>query len=179
LGGFNEYDDTHKAEIIQQLTILLKSDNLYLAMNYPTKLSELLLDKVTYIDFFQIISAERSYELRGLIPKSWTLAKLNNYKTSRFIEFSHGYGEITVVNRDNRFVDLLIRNKDLIYGDRKIALLGFFRSLKQAIRTNFHGVRSQHSEILKWFVDAQVIAEDQIEDYLFVEDDFPPHMLHW
>ena len=114
----------------------------------------------------------RKFEFKGFLPKTWKLVRFKNYKTSRFIEF---WGLETILNRDNRFMDLLIRGKDILKErSKKMAVEGFFRSLKMDLRSNFEKMIEKQREILKWFVEAGLIDEKDIDYYILTREDFPP-----
>jgi hypothetical protein len=93
------------------------------------------------------------------------------------MEFSaRYYGPPTILNRDNRFVDLLIKGKHIIKEDKKIAIEGFFRTLRLDLKNNFEKIITKQREILKWFVDAGLINNDGTDNYILTKDDFPPHL---
>lgn len=68
---------------------------------------------------------------------------------------------------------MLIKNKDIIKGDKKIALEGFFRTLKHDLKNNPDRILSKQREILKWFIDAKLINEHELKNYILTKDDFP------
>jgi hypothetical protein len=115
------------------------------------------------------ISLKESNELEGIIPPTWKLAKFKNYNTSGLLEFLDYH---TILNREHKFVDLLIRNKNIIDGNRKVALESFFRTMKHFLRRDFQKLITQQNEILKWFVDAKLINDIEMKDYIFSRNDF-------
>ena len=139
------------------------------------KISRLLFENMDSASFFDILGVDYSSELKGIIPKSWKLVRFKYYKTSRFMEFS-GY-RVTYINRDNKFIDLIINNMKIIDESKKIALEGFFRALKLNLKNDFAQVLTKQKGILKLFVDAKSIREDDINNYILTVDDFPQYDL--
>lgn len=169
------YDEDHIKQVVFRCSGFKKNE-LYLPQEYPGSLfARCLFDDADLHSFTFFVNMERSNELEGIIPKAWKLARFKNYKTTRFIEFSHY--KFTIVNMDNRFINLLINGKQIITEDRKIAVEGLFRSLKRDVKSNFEGFIKKQKEILKWFVDAGLISKDEINNYVLTKEDFPPHIL--
>jgi hypothetical protein len=174
LDNLEGYDEDHTKQIVFGCSEFTKNE-LYLVFEHPGHLFvECLFGDGNSRNFLSFIDQERSNELEGIIPKAWKLARFKNYKTTRFIEFSHY--KFTVVNRDNRFINLLIKGKQSITEDRKIAVEGFFRSLKTGVKWNFESVIKKQKEILKWFIEDGLISEDEINNYTLTKEDFPPHI---
>lgn len=168
-------DESHLNQIISNCSGF-SQNKLYLLCKYPDMIfAKCLFEDVDSRSLIYFIDMEKSNELKGMIPKTWKLARLKNYKTTRFIEFSHY--KLTIVNRDNRFINLLIKDRQNITGDRKMAVEGFFKSLKMDIRYNFENVIKKQKEILKWFVEDGLISKDEINNYVLTKEDFPPHIL--
>jgi len=91
---------------------------------------------ISWTSFFSLFDTEISDELYGIIPKTWKLLRVKNYKTSHFFEWPFdwpNYGK-TFINRDNNFIDLLIRGKHILKRNNKMAVQGFFRSLKMDLK---------------------------------------------
>ena len=171
-----DYDEDHIRQIISGCSGFTQNELYLLLPEYPGYLFvECLFDDVNSHSFTFFVNMERSNELKGIIPKAWKLARFKNYKTTRFIEFSHY--KFTIVNSDNRFINLLIKDRLNVTGDRKIAVGGFFKSLKNDVKWNFEGVIKKQKEILKWFVEDGLISEDEINNYVLTKEDFPPHIL--
>jgi hypothetical protein len=84
---------------------------------------------------------------------------------------------MTIVNKDHKFIDLLIKHFGLLTADRKIAVRGFFKTLKYDVKWKFAEVIKSQKEILKWFVQANAIKDNEMENYILTEKDFPPHMV--
>lgn len=135
---------------------------------------ELLFD-IPKLKLESIIKMKDSDELDGLIPKSWRTVKFLNYKTSSLLEFADNYGNITIINRDNRFIDLIIRGKKKILDDREIAMDGFFRGLRRRLKYNFDEIIKEQKIILKWFIDDGLIDKEEIENYILKKEDFPTY----
>lgn len=137
------------------------------------KISHLLFEEMHSTSFFELLGIYYSSELKGIIPKSWKLVGFKYYRTSRFMEFS-GYN-ITYLNRDNKFIDLIIDNIKIIDELNKIALEGFFRALKLNLKNNFTQVIASQKGILKWFIDANLIREEDIDNFILTVEDFPQY----
>ena len=147
------------------------SDNkLYIIEQWENyKLIQYFFKNISCDDFLRCLGKKNSNELNDIKPKTWMLARFKKYKTSKFMEFLNP----TILNRDNLFIDLLIKNKDIIKGDKKIALEGFFRTLKHDLKNNPDRILSKQREILKWFIDAKLINEHELKNYILTKDDFP------
>jgi hypothetical protein len=168
-------DESHLNQIISNCSRFSRN-KLYLLCEYPNmNFAKCLFEDVDSRSLIYFIDMEKSNELKGMTPKTWKLAKFKNYKTDRLIEFSHY--DFTVINMDNRFINLLIKDKLNISGDRKMAVEGFFRSLKIDVRHNFENVIKRQKEIMEWFVKDGLIGRDEIDDYTLTKEDFPLHML--
>jgi molecular chaperone HtpG len=174
LYDLKDYDEAHIKQILSGCSGFAQNE-LYLLREYPGYLfAECLFEDIDSYSFTFFVNVEKSNELKEIIPKAWKLVRFKNYKTDRLIEFSHY--DFTIVNRDNRFINLLIKDRPNITGDRKIAVEGFFKSLKMDIRYNFENVIKKQKEILKWFVEDGLISEDEIDNYILTKEDFPPHI---
>ena len=171
LSGIPQISNDHIKQIFSECAGF--SENfLYLQNDYLIDyFIDYLLINVNRTDFLTFLEMEKSKELKGILPTRWKLVKFKTYKTSRFIEFV--YWDKTFVNRDNRFIDFLIKNKHIIKGGKKIAILGFFRSLRTDLNSDFNIVTSKQRDILKLFIDEQLITEDEICNYILTLDDFP------
>jgi hypothetical protein len=173
LSGYWNCTEEHLKQIFSECSGFTE-DNFYLLSEYGSDdVAKCLLGNIRQIDFLKFLEMEESNELKNMILKTWKLARFKNYRTSRLIEFS-GY-QSTILNRDNRFINLLIKNKNIIDDNRKIELEGFFRTLKFHFKYDFQKVLMQQKKILKWFVDEGIIGKDQVENYILSKDDFPPH----
>ena len=117
---------------------------------------------------------KKSDELEGMIPTTWKLMRFQNYETSRLVELST-YSH-TILNRDHKFINILVKNKHIIVDDKKMAVQGFFRSLKTDLKSDFQKFVDKQKKILKWFTDAQSISEDEMGDYILTKADFPTHL---
>lgn len=174
MGEFN-LKENHMKKILLNCSGF-KEDNIYLLSNhFMYRFVKFLFGYVPTNNFlhqFQIIESD---DLDGILPKSWKLVQFYNYHTSSFLEFSEW--NATFVNRDNIFVELLIKNKHIIKGDKKMAILGIFRSLKTDLNSDFSKVLTKQKEILKWFLDEGIINDENIDDYLFEPDDFPSYSI--
>ncbi|MCK4796992.1 MAG: ATP-binding protein [Spirochaetes bacterium] len=133
-----------------------------------------MFKSVHTMSLFEILGIDYFNELKGFIPKTWKLVKFKNYKTSKLMEFSGSYEE-TFLNRDNKFIDLLIKNKHNIKGNEKTAIEGFFRTLKLDLNKDFEKVFTKQKDILKWFVDANLIKKGDMNNYILTVDDFPQY----
>ena len=76
-------------------------------------------------------------------------------------------------NRDNKFIDLLIRGKHILKGAIKMAVQGFFRSLKIDLKSGLQKVIEKQKDVLKYFIEANIIDETEIDNYILTKDDFP------
>ena len=175
LEGLNHYNEEHIKQIFYGCSGFAE-DKLYLLSDYSLdNFAKCLFKDVHSTDFLSFLDIEKSDELKGIIPKTWKLVRFKNYKTSRLIELVD-YAT-TYLNRDNAFIDLLIKGKHILTGDKKLAVEGFFRSLKIDLKADFQKIIAKQKDILKWFVNAGVIGEDDINNYILTKDDFPPHIL--
>ena len=150
-------------------------DELYLLSGYPSNsFAGYLFNDICSTDLISLIDMEKSDELEGMIPTTWKLRRFQDYETLRLIEFS--YHSTTILNRDHKFINLLVKGKRIIGGDTKMAVQGFFRNLKKDLKSDFSKVVDKQKDILKWFADAQLISEDELSDYILTKEDFPPHL---
>jgi signal transduction histidine kinase len=136
-----------------------------------------LFKDVYECDFTSLFDIVTTDAFKTLMPRSWKVGKFRNYQTSRFMEFSHP--GLTMLNRQNRFVALLLRHRGLIKGDKAMALASFFHSFPTDLDHGFPRVTGNQKEILKWFVDAELLAPSEIDDYVLTPDDFPPHLFQF
>jgi hypothetical protein len=72
------------------------------------------------------------------IPKTWRIVRFLNYHTERILEFEVYPG--AYLNADNRFMHLLLGNEQIITKDRKLAVEGFFRTLRHAAKRSMKEV---------------------------------------
>ena len=173
LEDLEEYNEDYLKQIISNCSEF-KQNELYLLSG---KLyAELLFEGIDSRSLLHFIVMERSNELEGIIPEDWKLVSFKNYKSTRFIEFSHRGDITTIVNRDNRFIDILIKGKQIITGAKKIAIQGFCRTLRADLILNFESLIEKQKEILKWFVEAGLICEEEINNYVLTKEDFPLHL---
>lgn len=150
-------------------------DELYLLSGYPSNsFAGYLFNDICSTDLISLIDMEKSDELKGMIPTTWKLRRFQDYETLRLIEFS--YYSTTILNRDHKFINLLVKGKRIIGGDTKMAVQGFFRNLKNDLKSDFSKVVDKQKDILKWFIDAQLISENEMGNYILTKDDFPPHL---
>ncbi len=168
LGGFNE------DQILQIMSSSpqTRKDTIYILLGYSSAFFEEALGKsIDSKRFITFLDTEVFDDLEGIIPKVWELVRFKNFGTHRFIELI--YGQTTFLNRDNRFVDLLIKGLSRIVGSRRMAAQGFFRALRSEVRSDFEKVLRKQKEILKWFVEDDLIKENELDKYLLTKDDFP------
>ena len=126
--NLDEYPDSEVKRIIASCDNF-SANNIYPSMAFGEyRWLSLLFDRYETIDFLNLYRYKASYKLSDLIPKEWRLFRFNNYYSKRLIEFSHG--EVTILNRNNPFLDLIICNRGIITGTRKLALCMFFETLK-------------------------------------------------
>jgi hypothetical protein len=174
LYGLGNYTEDHAKQLLSCCSGFSDND-IYLLPEYPwVNVAPLVFNKHIVTDFVNFLKFKRSDALKGFIPKTWILADFINYKSSRLIEISHF--NLTILNKDHKFLDLLIKNKSTIRGDRKIALKGFFRSLKMDVKRRLTEVMESQKEILRWFVQEGIIKDNEMENYILTRDDFPPHI---
>jgi len=172
-------------QIFSTYPISVKGELLYLLSEeyYYDIFADCLFDNIYTTTFSSFLASflgiTESDELKDMMPKTWKLAKFQNYKTPRLIEFSYHSSPShlnTILNRDHKLVNLLVKGKHIIEDDKKMAVLGFFRNLKKDLKSDFQKVVDKQKDILKWFIDAQLISEDEIGDYILTKDDFPTHL---
>ena len=110
-------------------------------------------------------------DLQNLIQKTWKLVEFKNYHSKYFIE---NLNEDTLLNINNDFVMLLIKNRDLFQNrDKQMILEAFFRTLKMNLRrSGFNKIVNQQNEILNVLVNEKRIKER--EKYILKPSDFPP-----
>lgn len=170
------YDIEYICQILSVFSGFAEDYSFLLSEDYISQAyAKYLFPDIQRIHFFSYIDMEKSDELRGMIPKTWDLVRFTNFKTDRLIEFSrYSY---TFVNGDNRFIKLLIESRNVLTDDKKIAVEGFFRSLKLDLKHDFQRVLTRQKAILEWFVDAGEINENEIEYYMLTRNDFAPHLL--
>lgn len=174
LENLDWYDNEDIKQIVAGFPV---SERIYLSTEEPfLNVAKLILPKNDFRrEFAYFLKINRSNDLNGIIPKSWTLASFENYDAQRFIEISH-WSE-TILNRKHKFIELLVRNKSFLTGSRKIALLGFFRSLKKDLKGDFPAVQDKQRDLLKLLVDLGRIKDEEIESYVLTAKDFPSHIL--
>lgn len=167
----NYSNTAHIKEIIDKCKIISK-DYIYIQAEELLSIPEFHLnDEFDSVDINKLIGMRKSNELAGLIPVTYKLYSFRNYTSTRLIEFLY---PITI-NRDNPFINLIIENIELIKGDKKIAIEGFFRTLMRESKKDLRICRNKQIEILKWFTEKNKISETDFEKYLLTELDFPPH----
>ena len=113
--------------------------------------------------------------LGQMIPKSWRVMKFSNYETHRLMEFD-SYPN-TIINAENKFVDLLLKASDKITANQKLAVQAFFRNLKYDMKKGLEEVISKQKEILNALVEAKLLARNQEHEYILTADDFAPGMV--
>ena len=108
-----------------------------------------------------------------IFPVTWNIVKYTNYQSTRFTE-EVGWFSAVLVNIEHRFVNLLVKNKNIINtAGRKQIVLSFFRQLKRKVADRkFQKIQKEQRKILQWFKDADII--ENVNDYLLTEKDFPP-----
>jgi predicted RNase H-like HicB family nuclease len=172
-------------QIFSTYPISMKGELLYLLSEeyYYDIFADCLFDNIYTTKFssflVSFLGMAESDELKDMMPTTWKLTKFQNYKTPRLIEFSYHSSLshlTTILNRDHKLVNLLVKGKHIIEDDKKMAVLGFFRNLKKDLKSDFQKVVDKQKDILKWFIDAQLISEDEMGDYILTKDDFPTHL---
>jgi len=167
-------DDEHTKQIFSGCSGFAE-DELYLLSEYISNIfAKCLFDDIRSEDILSFIDMEKSDEIKGIIPTTWKLRRFRNYKTSRLVEFSTS--STTILNRDHKFINLLVKGECIIGGPTKMAVLYFFRNLKKDLHGDFSKVVGKQKDILRWFTDAQLISEDELDDYILTMGDFPPHL---
>jgi signal transduction histidine kinase len=190
LEGLENFDENHIKQIVSGCSGF-KEDKLYLLPdfieNYDIKsTAEFLFKGINKTDFLEFFDMKESNELRDIIPWQWywKVVKFKNYNSGRFIEFSHF--NRTIFNRDNRFVDLLIRNKSSLNKNERIIIEDLFFRLERylfgsshwsaGMKGDFQNVLMKQKEILRLFADDGLINEGEIDYYMLTKNDFPPHL---
>jgi hypothetical protein len=176
LRGLEEYSENDKKRIFDTCTTLDK-ELIYLVYEYGYGyyLKALLFNHVHYYDLIDLVELQRKTDLNGFIPATWTLANLKNYKTQMMIPFCHY--QVTIINRDNPFIDLLIANKETFTGPKKMVVSDFFRTLKMELKRDLTHTQEKQMEILKILVESGALSADSIESYMIATNDFPVHVL--
>lgn len=130
---------------------------------------------VYYDTLTSIMGMTRVDGLAGMVPKSWRVAKFSNYETHRLMEFD-SYPN-TIINAENKFVDLLLRVSNKITANQKLAVQAFFRNLKYDMKKGLEEVVSKQKEILNALVEAGLLSLNQQHEYLLTMEDFAPGMV--
>ncbi|MGB7061917.1 MAG: ATP-binding protein [Candidatus Zixiibacteriota bacterium] len=177
LDGLGLYADEHIQEMYRGCTGFKKGQLYVLREPNCGAPAEFLFENVRTKDFTSLFKFTELEELAWMLPRTWKIAKFENYRTSRFIEFRHP--SMTLVSTENRFVALLLRHKHLIEGDRAMALHDFFTTFPRNLGRYFRLLVDKQREILRWFVEARLLGEAQVHEYLFTREDFPPHLMQW
>ena len=129
LENFNEYQEKQIKQVFSSCSGFSENDIYLLSNSYYDETFVKILFKGDHSSCFtDFIKMEKSDELGKMIPISWKLMKFKNYRTDRLIEFTHGYPQITILNRDNRFINLIIKGKHLLKREQEMAIEGFFRT---------------------------------------------------
>ncbi len=171
LTEYESYKEDHLKQLLSKAQ--LRNDTFYLLGHYSTNtFIENIFKDISWISFLSLFETETSDELYGIIPKTWKLLRIKNYETSRLFEWPFDYGN-TFINRDNKFIDLLIRGKHILKGTIKMAVQGFFRSLKMDLKSDFQKTIEKQRDVLKYFIDAGIISGNDIDNYILTKDDFP------
>ena len=151
-------------------------NTIYPSMDLSTyRLLGAVFENYQSINFLSLFEYASSNELTEIIPKTWRLFKFTKKFSKRLIEFSHG--EVTIINKDNPFLTLILRNKNAISGTQRLALSRFFDTLKFEIKRDFTAAQKQHEEIIRWFVDMKVVDLEEARSYVITKNDFPEHLL--
>ena len=167
----------HAYQILQDID-QIKNETIYIVNawnpwneNYILKM---FFKNINGIDFSKYINTIKKNELVGIIPKKWNLVKITNYNTKRMIEYI-SYPK-TIINIDNNFISLLVKNIDKIRDDKTfiLALKGFFKTLKSESKGDFKKFQSNQLEILDWFVRNGLIKSNNLKKYQITVKDFPP-----
>ena len=167
--GFLDYLN----EILDDL-LKLTENKLILSPNYDiNRFADYIFDfRINIVNPLSLI-IKKVYDLNGIIPKTWKVIKFGDIKTSRL--FLDKWGSFLNVN--NNFIDLLSKNKSVITEERRITLDGFFRTLKMyAKRNKFDLIEKNQKKILQWYVEANIINLDDVENYILKKDDFPQYL---
>jgi molecular chaperone HtpG len=176
LSDLYNYENEHIRQILFGLSNPIGDKSYIAAENYKTSgFAKWLFGEIKRIRLLSHVEMEESNELNGMIPKTWKLVRFLNFESDRLVDFPL-YSN-TFVNRDNRFIRLLVENVDVIKGDRRMAIVGFFRSLKLNLKNDFQEVTKNQKEILNWFVEIGVIKKDEMDFYVLTPTDFAPHLL--
>ena len=96
------------------------------------------INPITLTSFLvSFLGMKESDELKDMIQKTWKLARFQNYETSRLIECSYlsSYSHsTTILNRDHKFINLLVESKHIVRDGKKMAVQGFFKDLRKDLK---------------------------------------------
>lgn len=142
-------------------------------------------------NIFDFLKLQKSNELKMLLSKiNVSLVRFKNIKTEKFILY-YNYPDIyspekkyikpkfsdTLLNRDNKFVQLLIQHQKLIKGDKKMAFESFLKLIEYfPLHLKYDEVMRQQKEILKWFINAKIIEKNDLTKYLLQRSDFSVYL---
>lgn len=147
----------------------LKGDKLYVLSRDSDKIdNDNIHNKIVkkYHSFFDI---EFSTNLKECIPVTWETGQGKNFSTDALLIFPHSLR--TILNVENNFVKLLDNNTNILDDERKMVLRSFFRNFKQRGKKSMDLLLKEQCLILKWYVDENIIKENEIENYLIKNSD--------
>ncbi len=125
----------------------------------------------------EILKVIESEELKDYMPDNLGLAKLSDYQTEKFILLRKSCGEtpqniILLINIDNKFINLIIKNKNEIPTSMSNKIEEFFKLIskiytrenRQITDVESGLLQSTQREILNVFIDKGVIMN--IDEYI-------------
>ena len=126
-----------------------------------------------FLTFFKFVEDKR---LKNVLPPDWVVLKFGNSTSDRLIEFVDNYRRF--LNSNNKFVQLLLENKERLSAYQKKLIIEFCEVLEQELRDKPTIIQAQKkmTSILKTFVRAGIIKNVDIQSCLIAEDDFPPDL---
>ena len=188
LRDLGKHTEEHIKQVISECSGF-KEDELYLLPHFDdfnTKDTlEFLLENIQPVSLLSFIEMENSNEMEDLVRLSFPLriVRFKNYRTSRLVEFL-GHNDV-ILNRENRFIDLLIRHKNFF--DNKRIIEGLFDSLRYYLlgdshhsggtEEGFKKIVERQKEILENLIEADLISENEKDSYILAKNDFPPHLV--
>lgn len=134
----------------------------------------------------EIVKIIDSHELEDYLPDNLGLIKVQNYNDAKLIiswrkSSSDLPGMIFLINRDNKFIDIIIKNKCIIFEKSSVELKEFFECIgkmyslfnvfEKGSYIELKWLQDTQKSILKYLKEAGLV--EGVEEYILSEDDFP------
>jgi hypothetical protein len=162
--------------VIKNCSDIPKEDVCYGLFSY-FMFKDYLFPDLEHVELYSYLQITKFKDLKKYLPGSWNVGRFNNYNTTRFFELIH-YKK-TTLNREHPFVNLIICNLNILTPDKKIALEGFFKGIKQDCKKDLSIVIDKQTKILNWYVKKRIISKEDLSVYLLTVEDFPPGYLQY